>query len=287
MSSEDKDKKETKTEDSNAMLVWLAKHGPTWARIPAMITGIVIAAVPTLLLLNNAVERWVFHSANNSVAGQLQMAASADTTGRGATLHTLLSKTNLSDDDKKALGQQVADMDHQIGHLSNPKDDVQWTVFAKTTTKDYFGYKLFPSDKCLLIARIENGAATTQWLRDPYHPAATVSAASPVAHLGYSKWSALRTRLVALSSYSQESRFFAEQEPELDPRSGQPQPAQASCLNPHPWAFQATWGSYINQCQQPVFRQWNDGCRHVQMYDHCANIWGPVVWQICVPNHHP
>jgi hypothetical protein len=292
VSAEDKATPDTtsKSGDGSSILIWLAKYGPSWARIPAIIAGILIAAVPTLLLLNNAVERWVFHSADDADSGQLQMAAAADATGQSVLLRALLNKPNLSEDDKKELAQRVGEMDHEVGHLSNPKDDVKWTVFEKTTKKDYFGYKLFPSDKCLLIARIEDGkVATTQWLRDPNHPTAKESATSAGSPLGPSFSEALTTRLVDLSNPFQARLLFAvdRQRSDLKPTLDQKQEAQGECLNPHPWPYQELWGGYVNRCQQPVFRQWNDGCRHVQMFDHCTNAWGPVVWQICVPNHHP
>lgn len=278
-----------KAEDSNPVLTWLAKHGPRWARIPAIIIALLVAALPILPLISSNVERLMYHSASDAVGDQLEMAATGELTGRSEILHGLLNRANLSDDARKAFAQQTAETDHELWHLNNRNDDVAWTVFEKVTKKDYIGYKLFPSDKCLLIARIENGLARTQWLKDPYQPAAQESPTGAASQPRPGLSEALKTHLAALSNPLQASLVLASDRhgSDLKLSRDQSQEAQGQCLNPHPWNYQETWGPYINQCQQPVFRQWNDGCRHVQMFDHCANAWGPIVWQVCVPYHHP
>ncbi len=64
-------------------------------------------------------------------------------------------------------------------------------------------------------------------------------------------------------------------------------PVQGSCLNPHPWPFGSWWGP-ANGCWIPLFRRWNDGCQHYQMYNTCAGQWDPQIhWTFCVPQHHP
>jgi hypothetical protein len=180
-------------------------------------------------------------------------------------------------------------MDHQLAHINDPRDEnVKWTIFEKTTKKDYFGYKLLPSDKCLLVARIENGAASTQWLRDPYHPAGPETASAAGSSRPRFE-ETLEARVEALRAALQSQLHFVVSAAgsDVEPSWDLTRQAQGACLNPHPWPYQEVWGAYVNQCQQPVYRQWNDGCRHVQLFDHCANAWGPVVWQVCVPNHHP
>ena len=44
------------------------------------------------------------------------------------------------------------------------------------------------------------------------------------------------------------------------------------CLNPHPGRFD-TWNGNRNGCWLDVWRQWPDGCRHVQGYNVCENYW--------------
>jgi len=64
-------------------------------------------------------------------------------------------------------------------------------------------------------------------------------------------------------------------------------PAQVGCLSPHPWNFRSWWGP-ANGCWAPMYRQWNDGCTHYQMYNACTGQWDArIVWTYCNPQHHP
>lgn len=61
---------------------------------------------------------------------------------------------------------------------------------------------------------------------------------------------------------------------------------QAGCRNPHPWPFQSWWGP-ANGCFAPLYRKWNDGCTHYQIYNSCIGQWDPrIYWTYCNPNHH-
>jgi hypothetical protein len=62
---------------------------------------------------------------------------------------------------------------------------------------------------------------------------------------------------------------------------------QAGCVNPHPWPFRSWWGP-ANGCFAPLYRQWNDGCVHYQVYNACSGIWDPnIYWTFCSAQHHP
>ncbi|MBZ5627918.1 MAG: hypothetical protein LAO06_03540 [Acidobacteriia bacterium] len=62
---------------------------------------------------------------------------------------------------------------------------------------------------------------------------------------------------------------------------------QSGCLNPHPWQFRTWWGP-ANGCWAAFYRQWNDGCKHYQMYNACTGQWDPRInWMSCVAQHHP
>jgi hypothetical protein len=74
---------ETGKKDYSSFLLWLAQDGPAWARIPAIILGLLVAVVPTALLLTNAVGNIKVHVADDPATKQLQMAAAADVSGRG------------------------------------------------------------------------------------------------------------------------------------------------------------------------------------------------------------
>lgn len=64
---------------------------------------------------------------------------------------------------------------------------------------------------------------------------------------------------------------------------------QAGCWNNgiHPGQFRSWWGP-ANGCWAPMYRQWNDGCTHYQMFNACSGQWDPrIIWTSCNPNHHP
>jgi hypothetical protein len=213
-----------------------------------------------------------------------------------------ISNPKLTDEQRQKMQQVFSKVRHELQHLSNPKDAaVAWTIFAKQSPNDYFGYKIFPSDKCLLIARIEKGQGTSEWLPDPNRTVAALEtlqdipltprhfvkpqSQTPNVQVSEAPFDGndgpLRLRPAVFNSLTDEQPGLAQLPPSIDKA-----PVQGTCLNPHPGPFSAVWGAYINQCQQPLYRRWNDGCAHVQMFDHCQNVWGPVVWQYCAANHH-
>lgn len=66
-------------------------------------------------------------------------------------------------------------------------------------------------------------------------------------------------------------------------------PAAAQrCWNPHPGEFR-TWYGRRSGCRVEVWREWPDGCQHVQMLDTCSGAWDShpdgsprVRWARCV-----
>lgn len=267
----------------SSFLLWLIRNGPPWARMLAIGVGLLVAVAPTLLLVFNWVPPLKRQSvAEPPTATQLQLGVSGQLNAARAKLAEKL-KAAVTQDDKNEVLREFGDLNHEIDHLSNPIDEaVRWTIFEKKASGDYWGYKLLPSDGCLLVTRVENNSALSQWVRDPLRPAPSASASHGQTvtlaardDLAQPEFGSAFYRLADL-------RGIAQEQGPVPLR-----PVQGTCMNPHPWIFQETWGAYINQCQQPVFRRWNDGCTHVQMFDHCQNIWGPVVWQFCAISHHP
>jgi hypothetical protein len=64
---------------------------------------------------------------------------------------------------------------------------------------------------------------------------------------------------------------------------------QNRCLNPHPGRFQAAQGQRVDRCWMEVWRNFEDGCQHVQMFNTCTNGWATnpdgtpqVRWTRCV-----
>jgi hypothetical protein len=269
---------------------WLVRNGPLWARIPAVAAVLCVFLTPiaTLVWRPNP-ERWL-NVAGPTETNQLGLAASTAAVVHENKLDTLFNKVDLSLADRAQLKEEFGDMKHQLQHLNNPQDQAPWKIFAKTSPKDYFGFKLFPSDHCLLIARVEQGQADTQWVRDPVRIAGNTNADSKNeqdAQLRTNGEDRLAT--LPLPAAAGTVLMSAAMSGLLERAGGRliAAPMQASCVLPHPGTAQETWGAYLNKCQQPVTRLFGDGCTHVQIYDHCANTWGPVVWQFCAPSHHP
>lgn len=268
-----------------SILLWLAKDGPRWARIPAICAGLLVAVVPALVLFVNALKAMKSGAAEAPAAAQLQMGATAKFTAEQADFKEKLNKALNPEDREKILLQLGAEIDHEIGHLSNPVDQAaKWTIFEKRSAKDYWGYKRFPSDGCLLIARVQGDYSGSQWLRDPeYHTNDHAFKMSITPDVRATNSVFVRDLHPAvyhpLVDGSRLQAFFQQQ------GSLQLQEVQAGCLNPHPGQFQQSWGAYINQCQQPTYRRWADGCFQAQIYDHCQNVWGPIVWQFCAARH--
>lgn len=297
-SKENKKSSASTSPSDNAILLWLAKDGPTWARVPAIIIALLVGVVPTVLLVESSIEKYSQTTAEKPAKTQLELAASADLSARGALVKATLEKPDLGPDDKKLLGKEFEEIEHELWHLNNPADNVVWTTFAKKTSKDYFGFRLFPSDQCLVVARIENGNASSQWLRDPNRPNPTTvaprsAASKPTGVPRESRIPRLRSALwelqdpLGLYPQGQASKTIAGMDlVQLQNNPKELHPVQGYCLPQHPGNFQFWWGAPINACQSPIFRRWADGCAHTQVYDRCQNVWGPVVWQYCAAGNH-
>lgn len=49
--------------------------------------------------------------------------------------------------------------------------------------------------------------------------------------------------------------------------------AQGRCLSPHPGRFSTFYGQRQNECVVEVFRHFEDGCQHAQLFDACRGSW--------------
>lgn len=273
-----------KSTDSS-ILLWLAKDGPRWARIPAMCAGLLVAVVPSLLLFVNGFRAVKGGVAEAPTATQLQLGISAKLKAEQDELDQKLKDALTQGDREKVVSQFGIEIKHEIDHLSNPVDQAaQWRIVEKNATNDYWGYKLFPSDGCLLIARVKGDYYGSQWIRDPrFHTNDHVAEA--IITPGIEAENVIFARNLHPAVYHPMTDGAEPEDFVQYQDSTHLQPVQASCLNPHPGAFAQSWGPYINQCQQPTYRRWADGCVHVQIYDHCQNVWGPIQWQFCAARH--
>jgi hypothetical protein len=291
---------------------WLMKNGPAWARIPAILTALIVGiSSPAFLIYDKIIHPSAMSSSGTDLktsapdpaaTKQLQMGA----TGQGSSDldridSALNSKEPIGPEARAKLQADLRKVKHEMKHLASAEDAVPWRIFDRQSNKDYFGVKVYPSDKCILLARIENGQSSAEWLNDPNHPNPT-EISSPEASPNHSQNTFPSQPLApqpaqSLRPTSQSGMLFTPAKYTLANLEGTTQQIgtadnlektqmQGTCLNPHPGQWSGGWGAPINQCQTPFFRRWNDGCSHVQVFDHCANVWGPVVWQSCAAFHH-
>jgi hypothetical protein len=191
---------------------------------------------------------------------------------------------NLEADDKAAEDNAAATW--HLAHLQQD-DPQEVTIGDDNDPANHLHYRYFKSDRCLYIIRTEAGVAHPQWVKDPeYHmhdihlnraarlPATTgVPATFPTARLATLAESLQPAALV--TTWVRNSVPFT--------------PTQAGfCANPHPGQFRYWWGTPIDQCNSPMYRQFADGCTHYQIYNRCANSWdGRIFWVVCnSPPHH-
>lgn len=289
------EKPQTDSGDLNPILIWLCKSGPRWARIPATVGALVLTiGSPFFAWFHPALETKsaaVIVDKKSPDNATLDMAASAKATGEQVVLEHAISGDGVSPEDKEKAKAALKKIVHQMSHLTNPNEaSVQWNVFGRTTPKDkdYFGYKVFPSDRCLLISRVENGVATAEWLTDPNKP--QLDGAPAASHASAERPADPGVQPVMY--VDGQPRISLGEAPVrlLSVSGGVPggaSPQGGMCLNPHPWAYQDIPGASIDGCQIPIFRRWADGCTLVQVINRCTNFAGPIVWQYCAPVHHP
>jgi hypothetical protein len=183
-------------------------------------------------------------------------------------LQTLLNKkVDLSKADRDQLKEEFGDMKHELQHLNNPQDEAPWKILAKKSPDDYSGFKLFPSDRCLLIARVEGKEASAQWVRDPIRIAGNNNADSTNEHDAVMRTDSDRLAALPLPANVATLLMSAAMSGLLE-RGGEgpmanPVQAGSGCVYPHPGTPQETWGAYINKVSAADYtRLW----RRLQAY---------------------
>jgi hypothetical protein len=173
-------------------------------------------------------------------------------------------------------------------HRSN-KDSFK-TITIDTSTGHPVMANYYASDGCLNIKRSHGnggayGISDTQdlWIPDPSRQSNAAVQTEPLrpSHSPSRMKSRQATSLFHRASLKMVSSTKDNEESQLW------EPVQGGCLNPHPWPFRSWWGP-ASGCVAPLYRQWNDGCVHYQVYNACTGIWDPnVYWTFCSAQHHP
>lgn len=177
---------------------------------------------------------------------------------------------------------------HIIFSTSTTITPPELSIGTDTNTDNNLHYRYFEkSDKCIWINRREGGIDHKQWIKDPLNHLHDVDAHENVEVEQSSK-------VLNASSEGRSPKLFGNLIPAAlaqapTPPEGHLQPVQAptSCVNPHPGNFKYWWGSPIDACNSPMYRQFGDGCTHYQIYNRCANSWdGRIFWTFCRPPPH-
>jgi hypothetical protein len=164
-------------------------------------------------------------------------------------------------------------------------------IVADTDANNYLRYRYFgKSDKCVFIDRRENGVDTEQWARDPTYHKHDIEApnTSGVQHPRSAQAGSEAGKLIfglldKLTPTALASTESSDQRLAAPEQGGGPE----YCVNPHPGNFRYWWGPPIDQCNSPMYRQFDDGCTHYQVYNRCANAWDVrIFWTYCHPPPH-
>ncbi|HXH66803.1 MAG TPA: hypothetical protein VNI81_06350 [Candidatus Limnocylindrales bacterium] len=171
-------------------------------------------------------------------------------------------------------------------HFSGPeKLPEEQSIGTDLDADNYLHFRYFEAtDKCLFVIRRQKGTNHPQWLRDPNNHKHDIDL-KPSADLKQSSPSLLDSPCALLAQLlGQVLPKAAYASSTFDPPAASDPPQANFCFNPHPGNFRYWWGPPIEQCNSPMYRQFDDGCTHYQVYNRCSNSWdGRINWATCHP----
>jgi hypothetical protein len=186
---------------------------------------------------------------------------------------------NLEADHKAA-----EDADAYKWHFNHQSEDnpPEVAIGSDTDAHNYIHYRFFEkTDRCVFVKRRADGVDLTQWVRDPKHHEHDFDRH---AH-GSAQSSGVSAPSLA-STFSLDTLVPVVEASTLSeaPAEG----AQSSnCINPHKGEFKYWWGAPTDKCNSPMYRQFQDGCTHYQIYNRCANAWDArIFWTSCHAGPH-
>jgi hypothetical protein len=185
--------------------------------------------------------------------------------------------------DHKAA-EDAAAFEWHFNHESED-DPKELAIGADTDEQNYIHYRFFEkTDRCVYVKRRANGIDLAQWVRDPRHHQHDYDLHSPGHSTALSK---------DVSAPSLASTFLLDSfVPVLSAASSPATPegeggGSGDCVNPHPGEFRYWWGTPTDKCNSPMYRQFQDGCVHYQIYNRCANAWDArIFWTTCQAGPH-
>jgi len=183
--------------------------------------------------------------------------------------------------DHKAA-EDAAAFEWHFNHQSEDNPD-ELAIGADTDEHNYIHYRFFEkTDRCVYVKRRANGIDLAQWVRDPRHH----------KH-DYDSHGHTDAQARDVSAPSLASAFLLDSfAPVLSAASLPATPeteggGSGNCVNPHPGEFKYWWGTPTDKCNSPMYRQFQDGCVHYQIYNRCANAWDArIFWTTCQAGPH-
>jgi len=156
-------------------------------------------------------------------------------------------------------------------HFDHPDNTQEIALGDGSNPNEFLHYKYFAkSDKCLYIRRKEGNKEYSQWLPNPVFSQhsidqSTVSRRVEPRNEPKSNWLWAQIATTAFAAT----------------------PQAANCQNPHPGTFRYWWGKPVDSCRSPMYRQFQDGCTHYQIYNRCSNAWeNEINWTFCTAGGH-
>jgi len=170
-------------------------------------------------------------------------------------------------------------------HFNHQSEDnpPEMAIGSDTDARNYIHYRFFEkTDRCVFVKRRADGNDLTQWVRDPKHHmhdfdshGHTAAQATDMSTPSLASAFLLDSFAPVLSAASLPTTSMAE--------GG----ASGNCVNPHPGEFKYWWGTPTDKCNSPMYRQFQDGCVHYQIYNRCANAWDArIFWTTCQAGPH-
>jgi hypothetical protein len=170
-------------------------------------------------------------------------------------------------------------------HFNHQSEDnpPEMAIGSDTDAQNYIHYRFFEkTDRCVFVKRRADGNDLTQWVRDPKHHKHDFDSHGHTA-----------AQARDMSTPSLASAFLLDSfAPVLSAASLPATPEAAggmsgNCVNPHPGEFRYWWGTPTDKCNSPMYRQFQDGCIHYQIYNRCANAWDArIFWTTCQAGPH-
>lgn len=233
--------------------------GPKIARI---ISGTLLVSVAFLVSVSQVIDLWDRHVSKQHDAGEYRTSDSTHDLSRDVPAGAQLAAA------------QTVQSDHLQHHLllndGRPLHTtwdflVSLATLSLGTNKNLPILQYYTSDGCVFVHRHNGSHEFDQWLPDP-----TLSTQARGPSSAISQPAPKQIRAGASLSY-----VSAAPPRLLTVQAGH-------CLTPHPGPFRWWWGA-PNGCWVPMFRQFQDGCTHHQMFNSCGNYWDMnIMWDRCL-----